>query len=240
MAVARERARSRGELVQDDAEREDVGTLVDGFAFGLLRRHVMGRAKQDSHLRGDGRERPRLTGRTDELGQAEVEHLHVAVRPHHHVFRLDVAMDDCSRMRRHQRAGDLRRDRHGLTNRQSPAREPLSQRFALDEFGDDERAAVEIAEIVNHHDVRMIERGHGTGLEVKPAQAISVDAARQQFERNVALEVRIVRLVDLPHATGAQPRDDAIVGERPPDQLVRRRAQQRCGRPLEKSPRPLV
>ena len=122
-------------------------------------------------------------------------------------------MDDRPRMRRHQRAGDLRCDRDGLTNRQRPALEPLSQRFALDQFGDDERAAVEITEVVDHQDVRMIERGNSAGLVVKPAQAIGVDVARQQLERDIAFELRIVRLVDLAHAAGAQPRDDAIGGD---------------------------
>jgi hypothetical protein len=50
---------------------------------------------------------------------------------------------------------------------------------------------------------------------------LCVDVARQQLERNISLELRIVRLVDLAHAAGAKPRDDAIGGERPPDQLVR-------------------
>ncbi len=50
------------QLVEDAAEREDVGPRVDLFAFDLLRRHVLRRADDDVRTgeRGDGRLLARL------------------------------------------------------------------------------------------------------------------------------------------------------------------------------------
>jgi hypothetical protein len=46
-------------------------------------------------------------GRVRDSGDAEVQHLDIAVVAHHDVFRLDVAMDDARGVRRGQRACDL-------------------------------------------------------------------------------------------------------------------------------------
>ena len=45
-----------------------------------------------------------------EAGQAEVEHLHVAVVSNDDVLGLDVAMDEARRVRHRQRPGELRAD----------------------------------------------------------------------------------------------------------------------------------
>ena len=42
--------------------------------------------------------------------ETEVQQLDVAVRPDHHVFRLDVAVDDLRGVRDGERFGDLPRD----------------------------------------------------------------------------------------------------------------------------------
>ena len=42
---ALERARAGQHLVEDDAERPDVGALVDGFALACSGRHVRGGAE---------------------------------------------------------------------------------------------------------------------------------------------------------------------------------------------------
>ena len=79
------------------------------FAFRLFRRHVVRRADDEPRLRAE--RRAVSSGRpVEELGQAEVEHLHVAIRPHHDVFRLDVTVGDPARVRGGQCARDLNRD----------------------------------------------------------------------------------------------------------------------------------
>ena len=67
-----------------------------------------------------------------ELGQAEVQHLHDAVRPEHHVLRLDVAMDDPGGVRGAQRGRDLNGDVERLTQREAGRGEPLPEGLPLD------------------------------------------------------------------------------------------------------------
>ena len=97
-----------------DAEREDVGALVDRLALRLLGRHV-GDGPHDAPLtgsdsRGHGRLGRGVPGGPLELRQPEVEHLHAALVADHDVRGLDVAVDDADRMRRRQGVGDLHRD----------------------------------------------------------------------------------------------------------------------------------
>jgi hypothetical protein len=51
-------------------------------------------------MRGSPRKR-------SELGQSEIENLHVTIITNHYVFRLDVAMNDASLMCRRKGRGDL-------------------------------------------------------------------------------------------------------------------------------------
>ena len=171
VCLARERADAACELVENDAQREQIRPLVHVQAFGLLRRHVVGGPEQHTVL---GRRHGVVRGPAEELRQPEVDHLHVAVGPHHHVFRLDVAMHDAARVCDRQRRGHLNRDADRLAHRNGAAVQPLPERVALDQFADDERPTVDVAEVVNHQDVRMVERRGGTRLGAEPSQAVSV------------------------------------------------------------------
>src|SRR4029453_9583312 len=109
-----------------------------------------------------------------ELGEAEIENFHVAVRPDHDVFRLDVAMYDARGMRRSQCADDLRRYVEGLADRQFRPRHSPAQRGALDIFGCDEMPALGLADLENSDDVRVVERGRCLGLLLEAAQTFRV------------------------------------------------------------------
>src|SRR6516225_4300846 len=56
----------------------------------------------------------RLYRRIQCLGQAEIEDLHRAIRPHLHVGRFEVAMDDAALVRVFQPLGDLLDDVQGF------------------------------------------------------------------------------------------------------------------------------
>ena len=58
--------------------------------------------------------------RFQRLGQAEVQHLHGAVRPHLDVGGLQIAVNDALLVRRFERFGDLLRDRQRLVDRDRP------------------------------------------------------------------------------------------------------------------------
>ena len=93
---------ARGHLVEDDAQRIDVGPRVHVLALDLLRRHVFGRA--DHHARSRD---PLSLERT---GDPEI---HDADRPlpvDHDVARLEVAVHDAGPMRLGQTLADLEGD----------------------------------------------------------------------------------------------------------------------------------
>jgi len=54
--------------------------------------------------------------RIERLGQAEIEDLHRAIRPHLHVGRFQVAMDDAALVRVFQPFGDLLGDVQGFVD----------------------------------------------------------------------------------------------------------------------------
>ena len=68
MRVACERAHAGRQLVQEHAQGKDVRTLVDLFAFRLLRRQVVGRADDEPRLRAEPRRRLSCR-RVEELGE---------------------------------------------------------------------------------------------------------------------------------------------------------------------------
>jgi hypothetical protein len=123
------------ELVQHAPERPDIGAAIDGLATRLLGRHVGGGAEDDAHVGGIPSERRRIhhTGRRrraiqrERLGETEIEHLHRPVRPHHHIGRLQVAMDDALFVCRLERIGDLPCDRQRLGERDRSTRDDRRQ-----------------------------------------------------------------------------------------------------------------
>ncbi len=113
--TAGERPRPRQHLVEDGAQREQIGPDVDGAACGLLRRHVGG-SPQDSPRSGEERRGELRRGggrpaRLAQLGESEVEDLRPAVGGDHDVGGLEIAMDHAAVVRRrdafHQPAGQL-------------------------------------------------------------------------------------------------------------------------------------
>ena len=70
-------------------------------------------------------------GGLDVLGQAEVEHLHPAVRAHHDVGRLEVAVDDAAGVRGGQRFGNRHGDRQQLVQLEAARRNQPVERRAL-------------------------------------------------------------------------------------------------------------
>ena len=89
-----ERRIASDHLVQDHADAPDVGAVIHVLAAHLFGRHVSDRAEHDAGLRPrDARVAAGgHVGSDCNLGEAEVEQLHEAVRTQHDVFRLDVAM----------------------------------------------------------------------------------------------------------------------------------------------------
>ncbi len=94
-ALAAERQRAAEHLVEQDAERENIGAVIDRAAARLLRRHVGDGAEDDIGIGSGDRDGVALAGeRRQQLREAEVDHLGVAVLGEHHVGGLEIAMHD--------------------------------------------------------------------------------------------------------------------------------------------------
>src|ERR1039457_3332787 len=105
------------DLVEDDAEGEEVRPLVERVSERLLRREIVERADDHPLAR-----LPVRTGRIaralgQELAEAEVEHLHAAVRREHEVRGCDVAVQDEALVRDLQALERLDRDVEAFRDR---------------------------------------------------------------------------------------------------------------------------
>ena len=82
-------------------------------------------------------------------------------------------------------------------------------------FHDDEHAEVVIADLEHLADKRVIERGCSQRLATKPLACRRVvgQMRRQNLDRDVAPEARVVRTVDLAHPTDPDPGGDLIRAE---------------------------
>ena len=206
-------------LEQHAAEREEVGARVRFEPFDLLRSHVLERAENGA-LRGDARRRRRRhrAGAGDRrrvrFREAEVEQLRARLRQHH-VAGLQIAMDDASAMRRVERRRHLNRDRQGLSGRQRALRQSVPQRFSVEQFHDEERGAVVLADVVKRTDVRVGQLGDRACFAVESLAKLRIGGERvgQDFDRDRPVEPRIPRFEHLAHAARAERSEDLVRAE---------------------------
>ena len=150
--------------------------------------------------------------RLQRFRQSEVENLDVAVGGQLHVGRFQIAMDDAFLVRVFQSFGDLLGNRQHFVQRHRPPADPLSQRRPLDQFHDQSANAVALFQSVNGGDVRMVQRREHLRLALEARHALGVVGERlgQDFDRDVAAELGVVRAVDLAHATRADGSEDFV------------------------------
>jgi hypothetical protein len=87
----------------------------------------------------------------------------------------------------------------------------FGERFSFQEFHDEKRHAVELADVVNRADVRVGDSRHGAGFALKPFELRPGRARRRQdLDRDRAIELWVSSVIDLAHASGAERRKDFI------------------------------
>ena len=198
--IALERQRVGEELVQDDADREEVRTRVDFLSHHLLGRHVVGRAQHVAHLR--------LLVLLAAFGvvdaaDAEVGDLHRAgLVDQHDVAGLDVAVDDAFLVRVIKRSRELDADLDDLLHRQDlVGRQQLAQRHAVDQLHRDVRLLAVDADVEDRDDVGVRQHARGARL-AQEAQTVLVIVGELRFEQldgDRPVDLRVVGLVDARH-----------------------------------------
>ncbi len=223
--VAAEGALAGRDLVEEDAEREDVGAVVDGKALRLLGGHV-GDRSHDAPVLGDGaglaRRAVLLVGVVAQLGEAEVEHLDPPVRGEHHVVGLEVAVQDPLAVGGGHRVDERDREREDALGREAPRGDRLAERLALDVLHRQEAQPLGLLDRVERHDPGVAERGDRPRLALEARDLLGVRGhlRRQHLEGDPAVEARVVGEVDLAHPARAERLEEAIGPQRPADEAA--------------------
>ena len=217
-------------FVEHAPERPHVRPFVDLFPADLLGAHV---GRRPDHRALARRQRRVIRLARGGLGNAEVEHLDMAVARDLDIGRLEVAMHDPLVVRRRERAGDLGRDSSRIRQRQPAPSQSRGERLAVDQLEYQGADAVVLLEAVDRADVRMIERGEDARFATEARQSFGVlrQKRRQDLDGNVALQPGVARAIHLAHAAGPDVRINAVWSQLPADQVghYRRRFEKRPG-----------
>src|SRR5436190_5974101 len=219
--VADERLTPGEHFVHDDPEAKDIAPRVYIAAAGLFRRDVGYRAPYHA---GCGQELSsrglfgtcRSSSRLGELCEAEIEHLYITVRAHHHIFRLYVAMNDAGPVRGVERLGDLdRRLEYRGERHRCRERDLFAQRHALDQLGGDVILSVDFADLVDGQDIRMIEGRRRLGFLHKTLQLVRnmANFLVEEFDGYPAAQPRVLGEEDIAHAAAADLGLDPVMEE---------------------------
>ena len=95
-------------------------------------------------------------------------------------------------------------------------RELLCERAALDELENQEANAVSFLEAVDRADVGMVQRREHPRFALEARESIGMpgERRRQNLDRDIAPELRVVRTVHFAHAARAEQRVQAIPADR--------------------------
>ena len=225
-ALAGEGVDAVDRLPEGDREGEDVAAGVGRQAEPLLGRHVEGRADevpllgelaaedarpgQEGEARvfaGEGEGRG-LVG----AGEAEVHDPDPTVVADHDVLGLDVAVDQAGSVGGREALTDGEEDLEDRRPRRRVSLEPGVEGEAVDELHRQVDLVLVRADVVDRDDVGVRELGHRLGLALEASAGVGV-GRQQELERDLAIELRVVRGVDHPHPALADEVEDDVAAD---------------------------
>ena len=157
-----------------------------------------------------------------ESREAEIDHLDAAVGGVHHVFRLQVAVDDAVCVRRRQGARDVARYGQDFVDGEGTPPQRFAQRASGHVLADEVQVAVELLEREDRGDAGMRQGGGGHCLPPQPrAEPVVVNEfRRQRLDRHRPIEAGVPSEIDDAHPAAPEQAGDLIRTELPPDQRV--------------------
>jgi len=140
----------------------------------------------------------------------------VAIAEDEDVARLDVAMDDPVLVGIVKPVAHLLHEQELVLEEERPALgDHLLELLALEELHHDEQVPVHFGEVVDGDDVGVAQPRTGLGLpEEARAQLVGdLDVARDDLERDHAVEDRVVRLENRAHAPAPDALEDPVLAD---------------------------
>ncbi len=146
------------------------------------------------------------------LGQTEVENLDPSVVRHEDVVGLQVAVDDSLAVGRGEAGGDLSGPIGRSADRRNSVGKDFSKRLALEELHDGIGRLTVRSEIEDGEDVRVVQRRNRVRLALEARERVGVlrERFRKHFDRDIAMELRVLRAVNLSHPPGTQGGEDLV------------------------------
>ena len=234
LAVAQQPVRraARHELIEQNAERIDIGCGRDRPAEDLFRRRIL--RSQDAFLEARHRHGMQQALGSEQLGDPEVQQLGLAVAGDEDVAGLDVAVHHEVAMRVLHRAAHLQEQFQPLAHEKSAIVAVGVDGLPVDVFHDEiGRAVVEVAAVDETRDRGVTERRENVPLAVQPtAQPRMQGRMMQHLDRHGLLVLPVVALAAIyrAHAPVAEDRHDAVGSDARAEQPVLMVLQQRFGR----------
>ena len=130
-------------------------------------------------------------------------------------------MDDSLRMGRVECVGDLDAQIEHRFDLQRLATDPVPERLPLQQFHGDEGSPIDLVNLVDRADVRVVQRGRSFGLPLETAEGLCVvgEVVGKELQGDVATELEVFRLIHHAHATAADLAEYAVMGNRLPHGL---------------------
>src|SRR2546422_1726709 len=134
-------------------------------------------------------------------------------------------MHDPLRMRRFQGIRNLNPQIEKLADLEVLAAHPLGERFTLEQLHHDEVSPLVLLDGMDGTDTRVIERGGRPCLPLEALEngGIVLHLIGKELDRDAPPELAVLRLVDHPHAAGAELAEDLVVRDGAADLELHRR-----------------
>src|SRR5581483_9201797 len=223
-------------LIEYHAQRIHIGTRIDRPFVDLLRGHIVGGPHNliDAGELGIGRHTAAreigpggLLAGIEKFRNAEIRKEQVVgiATGNQHILRFDIAMDDTALVGVVQRPRHLERIVSGAPGiKRLLVKELIAQRPTADVLHHQIREMIDLAEVIDRHDIVMFQARNELRLALKAGLeigvVITVPVRSDNLNGDVAAQASMVSFINACHSTFAQPRLDQVCAQLFPDEWI--------------------